>query len=101
MHAFRDLEARDLALQCGDDALLGQRVSGLRDDNGRDGFAEVGIRYADDRRLDDSGQRVEPLLDFLRVDVEAAADDQVLGATNDAQARTSSPLTSTIHVSQV
>ena len=43
------------------------------------------IGHADDRRLDHAGQRVDALLDFLRIDVEAAGDDHVLRAADDPQ----------------
>ena len=36
-------------------------------------------------RFDDAGQRVDALLDFLRIDVEPAGDDQVLRAADEPQ----------------
>ena len=41
------------------------------------------MRDADHGRLGDAGQRVDLALDLLRIDVEAAGDDQVLGAPDD------------------
>ena len=51
--------------------------------DGVDGLAEVGMRQADHGRFDDTGHGVDHVLDFLRIDVEAAGDDQVLGAADD------------------
>ena len=48
-------------------------------------LAEIGMRHADHRGFDDAGHRVDALLDLLRIDVEAAGDDQVLRAADDAQ----------------
>ena len=62
-----------------------QRVAWPRDDDRRDRFAEIRVGHADHRRFDDAGQRVDLLLDFLRIDVEAAGDDEVLRAADDAQ----------------
>ena len=39
--------------------------------------------HADHRALDDPGQAVDLALHFLGIDVEAAADDQVLAAAQD------------------
>ena len=52
-------------------------------DHRDDAFAEIGMRYADDGRLGDACQRIDLLFDFLRIDVETAADDQVVLATDD------------------
>src|SRR5690606_1633093 len=46
-------------------------------------LAEVGVRQTDHRALDDAGQRVDLGLHLLRIDVEAAGDDQVLAAADD------------------
>ena len=48
-----------------------------------DALAEIGVRHADDRALDDAGKRVDLALDFLGIDVEAAGDDEVLAAPDD------------------
>ena len=47
-------------------------------------LAEVGVRHADHGALGDAGQLVEHALDLGRVDVVAAADDEVLAAADDA-----------------
>ncbi len=84
MHVLRDLEARNLGLQRGDHVGFAQRITRPRDDDRLDRFAEVGVGHPDDRGFRHSGERVDLLLDFLRVDVEAAGDDQVLRAADDA-----------------
>ncbi len=52
-------------------------------DHRRDALAEIGMRHADDGALDHAGHRVDLGLDLLRIDVEAAGDDQVLAAPDD------------------
>ena len=56
-----------------DRGLVDRRVAGLRDDHGGHALAEIGVRDADHRALDDAGQGVDLALDFLGIDVEAAA----------------------------
>src|SRR5688500_20257912 len=48
-------------------------------------ISDVFSSYQDDRRLGDGGMRVEDLLHLARVDVEAAADDEVLLALDDVE----------------
>src|SRR5205085_4733249 len=55
----------------------------LRDDDRDPHFAEVRVRHAHDRALRDAGHVVDVALDLRRVDVVAAADDQVLAAADD------------------
>ena len=52
------------------------------DEHGNHALAQVGVRRADHRRFRYSRYFIEPVLDFLRVDVEAAGDDQVLAAAD-------------------
>ena len=44
------------------------------------------MRHADDGALANARNRIEHFLDLLRIDVEAAGDDQVLGAADDGHA---------------
>ncbi len=46
-------------------------------------LAEVAMRQADDGCLDNSGERVDLGLDLLRIDIEAAGDDEILAAAGD------------------
>src|SRR5690606_24694755 len=46
-------------------------------------FAEIGIGNADHGRFEHAGQVVDDAFDFLRIHIQAAADDQVLGAADD------------------
>src|SRR3954463_13959614 len=75
----------------GGDALLDERAQvprrrpgpGLERDRRPDLLAEGLVRDADHRRLADVRVLVDDLLDLARVDVEAAADDDVLLAVDD------------------
>ena len=55
----------------------------LEHHDGRHALAEVRMRDADDRALDDAVELVDLALDFLRVDVVAAGDHEVLAAADD------------------
>ena len=71
----------DVALQ-----LVGvERLALLQHDRGAHLLAELVVRHADDGRLLDRRVLVEHLLDLARVDVVAAADDQVLLAVDDEE----------------
>ena len=61
------------------------KVPGFSDDRGADLLAEGLVRDADDGGLGDGGVLVEHLLDLARVDVQPAADDQVLLAVDDEE----------------
>jgi hypothetical protein len=61
------------------------RVSRLSDHDGGHRFAEVRIGERDDRGFGDAGQRIDPFLDLLRIDVESAGDNQVLRPADDFQ----------------
>ena len=50
-----------------------------RDDAGDHLLAPVGVRAADDGDLGDVGVQQQDLLDFARIDVRSAADDEILG----------------------
>ena len=54
--------------------------TGLPDHDGGDALAEIRVRAADHRGFDDAGQGVDFGFDLLRIDVEAAGDDEILGA---------------------
>src|SRR5215207_9388113 len=101
--AFEDLARRalgqlvdepDLArILVGGDALLdealhvlGRRAgSRLQGDRGTDLLAQTVVWDAHDRDLADGGMLVEDLFDLARVDVEPAADDQLLLAVDDEE----------------
>ena len=51
--------------------------------HGGDAFAKIGVADADHGRLDHAGQRIDLGFHFLRVDVVAARDHQILAAAND------------------
>src|SRR5664280_2124936 len=69
-----------------DDHLVRRRTrSRLERYKGHDLFAEPLVRAADDGGLGDGGVGVEDLLDLARVDVVAAADDQILLPVDDEQ----------------
>ena len=57
----------------------------LRHDEGDDDLAPLGIGRADHRHLGHAGRRQQHLLDLARVDVGAAADQQVLAAVLQGQ----------------
>src|SRR6201999_467131 len=50
------------------------------DHHGGDAFTEIRMRYADYSGFDHAGHGVDLALDFLRVDVEAAGDHEILAA---------------------
>src|SRR5688572_33364594 len=83
--ALRQLELRQSLLQRRAQDTLLERGAGPRHDDGGDALAEVRMRHADDCAFRHAVQRVELGLDLDRVDIEAAADDEVLGAPDDEQ----------------
>jgi hypothetical protein len=60
-----------------------ERGAGLGNHHRHAHFAEVGVRHPDHRALGHAGHVVDVALDLGRVDVVAAADDQVLAAADD------------------
>src|SRR5579859_6727481 len=105
---LRDLGLADLAAGCGRESVGEQDVAGnllmrhpvshelpqligveggagLPANDGARFFAVVVIGYADDTRLGDGGVLGDDGLDLGRVEVLAAADDDVLAAVHDAQ----------------
>ena len=82
-HALGQLVARQAVLQRGEHRLLGQDRVRRRHDDRRHALAEIGMRQADDGAFGDAIERVDLRLDLDRIDVEAAGDDQVLGAADD------------------
>src|SRR5690606_37519130 len=80
---LRNLEVRQLRLQ-GSDQLVRLHLRTGPGDHDRDAdLAEVRVRHADHGALRHAGHVVEVAFDFGRVDVVAAADDQVLAAAHD------------------
>ena len=65
-----------------DGGLIDKLLAGA-DDHGGHPLAQIGVGDADHRALDDPGQAVDLAFHFLGVDVEAAADDEVLAAAQD------------------
>src|SRR3546814_10401974 len=83
-HLLRHLEVGERGLGGGLDGLgrhLGTAAGALHHREHR--LAEVGVRHADDRRLLHARDRVDAELDLLRIGVEAAGDDEVLGPPDD------------------
>lgn len=81
--ALGNLEVRELRLELRHDGVGIDDGARLGDHDGHAHFAEVGVRHADDRALGHAGHLVDVALDLRRVDVVAAADDQVLAAADD------------------
>src|SRR4029077_11578304 len=82
-HALRQLVAGEPCAESLEDRILRQRGPGLRHDHGGHSLAEIRVRYAEHRALQHTGQGIELELHFLRIDVEAAADHQILDPTDD------------------
>ena len=78
--AARPLEARDRGKAERIQFFGRYRLRRTRDDAGDDFLAPVRVRAADDRNLEHAGMAQQHFLDLARIDVAAAADDQVLGA---------------------
>jgi hypothetical protein len=57
----------------------------MRDDDGVDALAPVGVRKADDGALGDGGMEGDGVLDLSRIDVLATGDDHVLEAVDDVE----------------
>src|SRR5687767_8695840 len=66
-----------------EDCLGRSTLAGNRADHGMDALAIFGIGYSNDRALSHGGVAVEDQLNLLGVDVDAAADDQVVAAVAD------------------
>src|SRR5262245_20009349 len=61
-----------------------RNVSALVADHDRgDALAEIGMGYADHGGFDHAGHGVDLAFDFLRIDVEATGDHQILAAADD------------------
>ena len=56
---------------------------GPGDDDRRHPLAEIGVRNPDDGAFEHAVDRVDMVLHLLRIDVEAAGNDQILGAADD------------------
>ena len=81
--AFWQFELGETLFQHPDHGFFAQIRARLADDDGGDALAEIRVRTADHGALGDARQRIDLALDFLRIDIEAAGDDQVLGAPDD------------------
>src|SRR5215210_2852925 len=81
----RVLVGRDLLLDVRPQLVHVDVLAVLEGDGGRDLLAELVVWHADHRHLGHRGVLVEHLLDLARVDVVAAADDQVLLAVDDEE----------------
>jgi hypothetical protein len=55
----------------------------LQTTTGRNALSEIGVRHADHGGFDHARHGVDLALDFLRVDVEAAGDHEILAAAED------------------
>ena len=65
------------------DAALVELGAGLRSDDGNHALAEIGVRHADHGALGNARQSLDDRLDLGRIDVIAACNDQILGASDD------------------
>src|SRR3954447_18160397 len=81
----RVLVAGDLLLDVLAQLVLGDVLTILQRDRGADLFPQLGVRHAEHGGLGHRGMLVEDLLDLARVDVVAAADDQLLLAVDDEE----------------
>src|SRR5580700_12089765 len=84
-HVPRVFVRRDLALDVVAQLLGGGGGTRFERHRGADLLAQGGVRQADHGGLRDRGMLVEHLLDLSRVDVVAAADDQVLFPVHDVE----------------
>src|ERR1044072_4366650 len=81
----RVLVSGDAILDVGADLLRAQLLALDQDDRGTDLLSPLVVGHSEDRRFADLRVLVENLLDLTRVDVVAAADDQVLLAVDDVE----------------
>ena len=82
-HPLRRLEFREPPAERGEDRRFGELRARAGNDDRRHPLAEIGMRDAEDRALEHALDRVDLGLDLLRIDVEAAGDDEILGAADD------------------
>src|SRR5919206_3566211 len=85
-HPLRALVRRQPLAAVGDERLAVEAVAALGDDEGHDLLAPALRRHAGHRDAPDRGVLLEHHLDLARVDVQPAADDQLLAAPGDLQA---------------
>src|SRR5207248_11699920 len=78
--ALRHFELREPSVERVQHARFGDIGVLVADQDRRDAFAEIGMRHANHGGFDYAGHGVDLALDFLRVDVEAAGDHQILAA---------------------
>ena len=83
MHVLRNLEPGYLVLAVHLNVVFRERHAVRRDDERRRLFAVLLRRAADDRNVLDAGHGTEEILDLLRRDVFAAADDEILETSGD------------------
>src|SRR5262249_30226120 len=81
--ALRHLELCQPAVERLQHRGLGDVGALVADENRRHAFAEIGMRNADHGGFDHARHGVDLALDFLRIDVEAAGDHEVLAAAED------------------
>ena len=84
-HAPRPLVRRELARRVREQVVGARRWLAGRDDHRHHDLAPLVGRLAHHRDLGHRGVREQHVLDLARVHVEAAGDDQLLGAPDDAQ----------------
>src|SRR6476660_3324423 len=80
-HAFWLLVFREIARNSGLDLLFVDFGSGLRSHNRHHGLAEIGVRYANHGAFSDARHGLNGRFNFRGIDVVAARDDEVLGAS--------------------
>ena len=79
----RQLEGRELHLQCREQGALVQLGARLEHHDGLADLSPLGVRHRDDGSLLHLGALLDQLLDFAGVDVEATGENHVLGSTRD------------------
>ncbi len=72
----------ELVRECGLNTFLIELCTRLRRNHGNHTLAEVGMRSADHRALSHARDRLDRSLNFGRVDIVAARDDEILGASD-------------------
>ena len=70
---------------------VGGFAGSVRDDEGDDQLAPGRVGDADHRDVGDPGVRTDRVLDLARVDVVAAADDQLRGAAHEPEVAVVAP----------
>ena len=84
-HVLRNLEISDLITAIAFQVVGLERGAVLEHDPGGDGLAVLGIGKPRDGHFGDGGMVMQELFDLGRIDVLAAADDQLLASADDAE----------------